>query len=87
MPCTSIHDESPIAIDTWLMDSGSSLDLLDKKEVKTCEELVRPCDPVLLDTANGERKADVAIDLYVGRLEVEIAPSGVKGYPQRAVYG
>ena len=56
------------------MDSGSSLDLLDKKEVKLCEDLVRPCDPIILETANGERKADVAIDLYMGRLDVEMAP-------------
>ena len=69
-----ITQSDPIRVKSWLMDSGTPLDLVDKRSVKNHKEFITNGDPVLLDTANGEVKADRHIDLYNGRLNERIAP-------------
>ena len=56
------------------MDSGTPLDIVDKTAVEEHAHLVKPCEPVILDTANGESKADRGIDLHVGKLGESITP-------------
>ena len=72
MPCTT-HVE-PIGVKSWLMDSGTPLDLVSKADVKQYREFITKGPPVILDTANGEVKVRRRIELYNGVLDETIAP-------------
>ena len=73
MPCDTVG--KPVRVTSWLMDSGTSLDLINAKAVtRANERYVYDCEPILLDTANGETNATKAIDLHVGALDANIAP-------------
>ena len=79
MPCTTTgnakHDGvAPVNIKTWLMDTGTPLDLVNQASVAPHTACITPCKPIILDTANGETKIDRSIDLRVGRLGERIAP-------------
>ena len=65
----------PVRVDSWLMDSGSPLDLIDRRALRRSHrKLIRPSDPLVLDTANGQVTADKTIKLGLSSLGVEISP-------------
>ena len=75
IPCAATPArDATVPVRSWLVDSGSPLDIIDKSRVKAFKCHIRRSDPVVLDTANGELKADREIPLHVGRLGEDIAP-------------
>ena len=75
MPCPEASSMKPIRVKRWLMDSGTSLDLLDKRSVRPANrEFVHNIDTIKLATANGVTEAQRGIHLHVGVLDTSIAP-------------
>ena len=74
MPCP-VEFGKPVKVGSWLMDSGTSLDLMDKRSVRSANRgFVDECDPIPLSTANGNTSADKCINLYVSKLDECITP-------------
>ena len=74
MPCPELVGKA-VRVKSWLMDSGASEDLICRKSIRAANRaFVKACDPITLDTANGELVADNRIDLYAGVLGERIAP-------------
>ena len=81
MPVVRETVGEPIGVDSWLMDTGTPLDIVDRSYLGSNLQFVKPCRPVVLDTANGELPADVDIDLWMGRLGERIAPYVLESSP------
>ena len=64
----------PVAVDSWLMDSGTPLDIVNKASIAGNRHRVRKIDRIVLDTANGQNVADRGIDLVVELLGQDILP-------------
>ena len=66
--------DTQFGVTSWLMDTGTPLDIVDEADIAEHAHLIREVEPILLDTANGEAKANQAIDLVVGLLGENILP-------------
>ena len=75
LPCAATTTKSTrVKVVSWLVDSGSALDLIDASRVKRFQQHIREREALVLDTANGELIVDRDIPLHVGRLGENIAP-------------
>ena len=62
------------AVDSWLVDSGSPLDLVDRSDAEPCKAHVTTGTRVRLATANGETIADQVLPLDLKSLGEDIDP-------------
>ena len=67
VPCAAAKGATAVELKpiTWLIDSGSPLDLIDRSRTKACEHLIQGSTPVHLETANGELIADRELPLRI----------------------
>ena len=63
------------------MDSGTPLDIVAESSIDGYEDLVKPIEPIILDTANGESLANRGIDLRIGCLGEDIVPYVLESSP------
>ena len=67
------HTNGP-RVDSWFVDSGSPLDLVDREDSRTCSEHITKGSRVRLATANGETIADQVLPLHLTSLGEDIDP-------------
>jgi len=71
---TPTNDRVPVAVDSWLMDSGTPLDIVNITSIAGHKDKVRDIDRIVIDTANGHSVADKGIELVVELLGQRILP-------------
>ena len=74
-PAVQSHSHgTKVRIDSWLADSGTSLDAVNRADVEEHAQQIRHGDPLMLDTANGTTRADKVLDMFLGPLGEHISP-------------
>ena len=68
------HASRSVGVESWLMDSGTPLDIVDRSDVEPHGDLITSVKPLRLATANGESRADKGINLYICTLQEDIKP-------------
>ena len=63
-----------IGIDTWLMDSGTSLDAVNRADIQAYLQHIINGDKLILDTANGVTDAENILPMFLGPLGEHISP-------------